>query len=44
MNGVVRPNKKQITREIYDAKTMRWITVWPNLSVVSWEDEEPLKS
>lgn len=44
INGVVRPNKKQITREIYDAKITRWIAVWPNLSVVPWRDEDSQKS
>ncbi len=27
MNGVVRPDKKQIIREIYDGKTKRWLAV-----------------
>lgn len=40
MNGIVRPNKKQIKREIYDAKAARWITVWPGLSVVTWDEED----
>jgi hypothetical protein len=44
VNGVVRANKKQITREIYDAKTARWISVWPDLSVVPWRDEDSQKS
>jgi hypothetical protein len=44
MNGVVRPNKKQITREIYDTKTTRWIAAWPDLSVVPWDDENSQKS
>lgn len=34
---VVRPNKKQITREIYDNKVARWITKWPALTIVSWD-------
>ncbi|NKK67658.1 hypothetical protein GFL88_29995 [Rhizobium leguminosarum bv. viciae] len=36
LDGVVRPNKKQISREIYERKVSRWVKVWPNLSVVGW--------
>ena len=36
--GVVRPNKKQITRAIYEAKASRWIANWPRLSVLSWDE------
>lgn len=35
---VVRPNKRQITREIYEAKLHRWNPIWPNLTYVPWED------
>ncbi len=38
LGGIVRPNKKQITREIYAQKANRWISVWPNLTVVGWDD------
>ena len=37
--GIVRPNKKQITREIYAQKVDRWITAWPKLTVVTWGDK-----
>lgn len=33
---VVRPNKKQITREIYEAKVRRWLQTWPSLQVIPW--------
>jgi uncharacterized protein len=33
---VVRPNKKQITQEIYEAKLRRWRPLWPNLTYVQW--------
>ncbi|MEF0938925.1 nucleotidyltransferase family protein [Rhizobium sp. BR 362] len=36
LGGVVRANTRQITREVYERKVERWITVWPNLTVVSW--------
>lgn len=34
---VVRPNKKQITKEIYMEKVGRWIKLWPKLRVIPWE-------
>ena len=37
LNGVVRPNKKQITQAIYEQKVNRWIAVWPTLTVVGWD-------
>ncbi|NEH55546.1 hypothetical protein GR198_07265 [Rhizobium leguminosarum] len=40
LGGVVRPNKKQISREIYEQKVSRWVSVWPNLSVVGWFEGE----
>lgn len=33
---VVRPNKAQITEEIYYKKVDKWLKVWPSLSVVPW--------
>jgi hypothetical protein len=33
---IVRPNKRQITRSIYEAKVTRWTSVWPGLKVVPW--------
>lgn len=35
--GIVRANKKQITREIYEAKMSKWLARWPDLAVVSWD-------
>lgn len=34
---IVRPNKKQITRPIYDAKVEKWLARWPGLRVVPWD-------
>lgn len=34
---IVRPNKKQITRPIYDAKVKKWLAAWPGLRVVDWD-------
>ena len=39
---VVRPNKRQITRDIYEAKVDRWRSIWPRLTYLSWEDINPL--
>ena len=35
--GVVRPNKRLITRDIYEAKVARWVGLWPRLKVVAWD-------
>jgi uncharacterized protein len=34
---VVRPNKTQITRAIYEAKVERWRSIWPSLTILPWE-------
>jgi uncharacterized protein len=33
---IVRPNKRQITRAIYDWKVQRWSACWPKLIVKPW--------
>ena len=35
---VVRPDRVQITSQIYQAKVARWVQCWPTLVVRSWED------
>ena len=35
---VVRPNKRQTTKEVYLEKADRWASFWPKLRVVPWED------
>ncbi|MCF1496355.1 nucleotidyltransferase family protein [Agrobacterium vitis] len=37
LSAVVRPNKKQITREIYEKKIDRWIKLWPELAIIGWD-------
>jgi hypothetical protein len=32
----VRPNKTQITEEIYLKKVARWKTCWPDLTIIPW--------
>ncbi len=34
---IVRPNKTQITREIYLRKVERWTKIWDKLTVVPWD-------
>lgn len=34
---IVRPNKKQISRQVYEAKVARWLMSWPRLCIVSWD-------
>ena len=36
LGGTVRPNKKQITQAIYDAKVKKWQDRWPGLRIVAW--------
>ena len=38
---VVRPNKRQITRAIYEAKVDRWRSIWPRLTFLPWEEMIP---
>jgi hypothetical protein len=33
---VVRPNKAQITADIYAAKVSRWKMMWPRLQIIDW--------
>ncbi|MCM3038787.1 nucleotidyltransferase family protein [Paenibacillus motobuensis] len=35
-NKVVRPNKRQITKEIYDKKVNRWKAQWNDLRIEPW--------
>lgn len=35
-NKVVRPNKRQITKEIYDKKVSRWKAQWNDLRIEPW--------
>jgi uncharacterized protein len=34
---IVRPNKTQITKEIYQAKIARWADLWHRLRILSWD-------
>jgi uncharacterized protein len=34
---IVRPNKTQITRELYETKTDRWTKLWPKLQRLPWD-------
>jgi hypothetical protein len=34
---IVRPNKTQITRQIYQAKIARWVGLWSRLQILSWD-------
>ena len=38
---VVRPNKRQITRAIYEAKVDRWCSICPRLTFLPWEEMVP---
>lgn len=32
----VRPNKLQITEDVYIAKVQRWLEKWPQLNIITW--------
>jgi hypothetical protein len=34
---VVRPNRSQAPRHVYEAKAQRWREHWPELTVLPWE-------
>ncbi len=38
LNLIVRPNRRQITPQIYAAKTERWRELWPLIEIVDWVD------
>lgn len=38
VGGIVRPNKSQITKEIFDTKVIKWLKNWPDLTIVKWDD------
>ncbi|WP_374729298.1 nucleotidyltransferase family protein [Nguyenibacter vanlangensis] len=38
LGSAVRPNKRQITREIYERKVERWTTSWIGLTVIGWNE------
>lgn len=41
MDGIVRANRRQITRAIYEEKARRWRGVWPRLAVLDWTAGRP---
>jgi len=36
MNRIVRPNKRQVSREVYEEKSSRWKRNLPELTVIKW--------
>lgn len=36
--GRVRPNKRQVTQAIYEAKVARWQALWPGLGIAAWSE------
>lgn len=37
VNAVIRPNKTQASREVYENKAERWKVLWPDLTVIDWD-------
>jgi hypothetical protein len=40
---VVRPNRRQAPRHVYEAKAARWVRHWPGLTVLPWDDPTGLE-
>lgn len=38
LKPIVRPNRVQVTKAIYDGKVARWRELWPGLEVIEWLD------
>lgn len=38
MNLIIRPNKRQITRSIYEEKVACWKRIWPRVKYLEWGD------
>lgn len=36
LSCIVRPNKTQITRDIYMSKVNKWLKLWPDLKIIPW--------
>lgn len=34
---IVRANKTQITKQIYDKKAASWLSKWPDLTIIPWD-------
>lgn len=34
---IVRANKTQVTKEVYEKKAARWLSTWPDLTVIPWD-------
>lgn len=37
LDMIIRANKTLITKKIYQDKIDRWIKIWPNLKIISWD-------
>ncbi|TPW31159.1 nucleotidyltransferase family protein [Martelella alba] len=37
VSGIVRPNKTQVSRTVYEHKSERWQALWPELKVMDWD-------
>lgn len=35
-NGIIRPNKALISKEIYDEKASKWHKKWPETKIIEW--------
>ncbi len=42
LGKIVRPNKAQITEEIYRNKVSSWLKKWPELTIIPWQDPDKI--
>lgn len=42
-NLVVRPNAVLVTADVYQAKTARWTSHWPSLTILPWPEKGVLE-
>jgi hypothetical protein len=36
LNMIVRPNKRMVTKQMYESKAERWQSTWPKLKILPW--------
>lgn len=34
---IIRPQKYEVSKELYDKKCQKWLKKWPNLKIIPWE-------
>lgn len=37
---MIRPNRRQVERPVYEAKVARWRRLWPELAYLAWDEDD----